>query len=285
VPKRRSNPARPAANTRKPAGIRHRKERDRPVPRNAEKFRNSAVAAAIVAAVLGAVLPFVLPRIFSSPSKSAPGPSPQIEVDAVRVQDDNGSALMTVLLRNKGNQVAIIKSAQFLVRRAAVLPLCMSQGALASSGTYPVTVPPAPRSGQILSAPTNLQEPPDSPDRFSFRLGLPAGALRGISVYDFEVSLSYDVAPKPVPAGEVLVSLPSVPDASYVWTKTAAVTHMAGDGSASQIAEWSQCMVRNSKAIESMLKSPAVRSSGLAGLASTIAYCCTLTDSVDKTGG
>jgi hypothetical protein len=240
---------------------------------------------AVVVAVIGAVLSFVLPKIFSSPSKPTPGPSPQIEVDAVRVENDNGSAIVTVLLRNKGNQVAIIKSAQFLVRRSAVLPLCMSQGALESSGTYRVTVPASPQPGQILSAPTTLQERPDSADRFSFQLGLPAGAIEGISVYDFKMSLSYDLVPKPVPVGEVLVSLPSVPDGTYVWTKTYVATHMAGAGSASAIAAWSQCMVRNSKAIEPMLKSSAVRSSGLADLASTIAYCCTLTDTDDRTGG
>ena len=99
------------------------------------------------------------------------------------------------------------------------------------------------------------------------------------------MSLSYDVAPKPVPVGEVLVSLPSVPDDMYIWTKTYAATHMAGAGSASAIAGWSQCMVRNSKAIEPMLKSSAVRSSGLANLASAIAYCCVLTDTADETGG
>jgi hypothetical protein len=136
-----------------------------------------------------------------------------------------------------------------------------------------------------VSTPIAQQEQPDSADNFSFRLGLPPGMLNGISVYDFQMSLSYDIAPKPVPAGNVLVSLPSDPDNSYVWTKTYAVTHMAGAGSASAIAGWSQCMVRNSKAIEAMLRSSAVRSSGLADLTSAIAYCCALTDTADNTGG
>ena len=282
--KRRSNPAKPVASPRRPTGTSRRQEKNRPAARSIKKI--PAIAnSAIVVAVVGAVLAFVLPKVLSSPSKPTPGPSPQIEVDAVRVENDNGAALVTVLLRNKGNQIAIIKSAQFVVRRAAVLPLCMSQGTLASSGTYRVTVPPDPRPGQILSAPTTLQEGPDSADRFSFQLGLLAGALKGISVYDFKMSLSYDIAPKSVPVGEVLVSLPSVPDDMYIWTQTYAATHMAGAGSASAIARWSQCMVRNSKAIEPMLTSLAVRSSGLADLASAIAYCCVLTDTDDRTGG
>jgi hypothetical protein len=273
-----------ATSPRKPAGASRPQEKEQPVARGIRRI--SVIAnSAIVVAVVGALLAFVLPKVFNSPSKPAPGPGPQIEVDAVRVESDHGGALVTVLLRNKGNRVAVIKSAQFVVQRAAVLPLCLSQGALSSSGTYRVTVPPDPRPGQILSAPTTLEERPDSADRFSFQLGLPAGAIEGISVYDFKMSLSYDVVPKPVSVGEVLVSLPSVPDDTFIWTKTYAATHMAGSGSASQIASWSQCMVRNSKAIEPMLKSSAVRSSGLADLASDIAYCCVLTDIPNGTGG
>ena len=282
--KKRSNRAKTAANSRKPAGASRPQQEDQPAARGIRKIP-AIVNSAIVVAVVATVLAFVLPKAFSSPSKPPPGPSPQIEVNAVRVENDNGSALVTVLLRNKGNQIAVIKSAQFVVQRAAVLPICLSQGALSSSGTYRVTVPPDPRPGQVLNAPTTLQERSDSADRFSFRLGLPAGAIEGISVYDFKISLSYDVAPKPVPVGEVLVSLPAVPDEKYVWTQTYAATHMAGAGSASEIAAWSHCLVGNSKAIEPMLKSSAVRSSGLAGLASTIAYCCVLTDTTDETGG
>jgi hypothetical protein len=237
---------------------------------------NSALAVAVAVALLS----FFLPRIFSSPSTPNPGPSPHIEVDDLQVKDNvDGAVVVTVLLRNTGNQVAIIKSAQFYVEQAAVLPHCQSQGALSSSGTYPVTLPPSPRAGTTLTAvPVTQQEPGNNADAFSFHFGLPPGMLEGISVYELRITLSYDAARTAVFAGNVLLSLPSNPDGSYIWTQADEETHLAGEGTASEIAQWNKCMVHNSDAIKPMLKSSAYRSPGMTALTGTVAYCCLLAD-------
>ena len=156
------------------------------------------VNSALAIAVLTIVSPIIISHFSSHSQDPQPSAGPRIEVDDVQVQDDNtedsntGSALVTVKLRNTGNQIAIIKSATFSIQRSAVLPICFSQGSLANSNTYPVTLPPDPRPGVVVQAPISQQEPPDSADRFSFRLGLPEGPLEGISFYDMTMTLAYD---------------------------------------------------------------------------------------------
>jgi hypothetical protein len=268
-----------------------RKTRRQPSPPRKKPAASRRVIAwrvansALAIAVLGIVSPIIISHFSShsrDPQRSA---APRIEVDDVQVQDDNtgdsktGSALVTVMLRNTGNQIAIIKSATFRIRRSAVLPQCLSQGSLATSGTYPVTLPPDPRPGAVVPASISQQEPPDSADRFSFRLGLPGGPLEGISFYEMTMTLAYDNVRLPVNAGSLLVSLPSDPDSQYVWTKTDESTHMAGQAAtASQAAGTSHCLVGNSTAIRAMLSSPAARSEGVVNVQSQIAYCCVLTD-------
>ena len=81
--------AKTAASPRKPAGASRPQEEDQPAARGIRRIPVIANSA-IVVAVVGTLLAFGLPKVFNSPSKSAPGPSPQIEVDAVRVENDNG---------------------------------------------------------------------------------------------------------------------------------------------------------------------------------------------------
>src|SRR5258708_33999307 len=97
------------------------------------------VNSAIFVALVGITVPYAMGAL-TSHGKPSPRQGPRIEVDDVRVQDGNGSSLGTVLLRNTGNQVAIIKSAQFYVRQAAHLPLGKAQGALESTATYGLTI-------------------------------------------------------------------------------------------------------------------------------------------------
>lgn len=264
--------------------------RQPPPPRKKPTASKRVVAwrvanAAITIAILGIVGPIIISHFSSHSPDPQPSAAPRIEVDDVQVQDDNtgdnktGSALVTVKLRNTGNQIAIIKSATFSIKQSAVLPHCLSQGSLATSGTYPVTLPPDPRPGTAVQAPISQQEPPDSADSFSFRLGLPEGPLEGISFYDMTMTLAYDNVRLPVNAGSLLVSLPDDPDSQYVWTKTDEITHMAGQAAtASQAAAWSHCLVGNSTAIRAMLSSTAARSEGVATIQSQMAYCCVLTD-------
>lgn len=241
------------------------------------------VNSAIFVALVGITVPYAIGAL-TSHGKPFLRQGPQIEVDDVRVQDSNGSSLVTVLLRNTGHQVAIIKSAQFYVRRAAHLSLCMAQGSLESTATYGLTIPRAAQHGTTLHKDVSQQEAPDSADRFSFRMRLPVGHVKGISFYEMAMTLSYDKVRRPVDVGTLLITLPTVPDSRFIWTKGYAATHGAGLGSSSQIAELSQCLVGNSKAIAPMLKSSATRSRGVSGLGSTIAYCCVLADTASGKG-
>lgn len=245
-----------------------------------------AANSALVVALVGIAGSFLVQHFNATPSpKPTPSVSrnssagPRVEVDAVRVQDSSDSSLVTVLLRNTGDQTAIIKSAAFTVRQDAVLPLCMSQGALDTSATYGTIVPPDPTRGTIIHTDVSQQEHPDSADKFAFRLRLSSGMIRGLSFYDMAMTLYYDNVSQPVSVGNILVSLPANPDARYVWTKTYQATHMAGTGgSPSQVAEWSKCMVQNSQAIRPMLESSAARSPSISSLQSAIAFCCVLAD-------
>jgi hypothetical protein len=241
------------------------------------------VNSAIVVAVVGALIPVAVTHCSNSGSTAQPSDGPKIEVDDVQVDNagpaDSGSALVSVKLRNYGNQIAVIKSATFTIQRSAVLPLCKTQGGLSNSATYQVTLPLAPKPGQVVQEPISQQEPPNSADKFSFRLGLPKGVIEGISFYDMTMTLAYDNVREPLPAGRLLVSLPSNPTGDYVWTKADALTHLAGQGmSAAETAAISGCLVSNSTAIRPMLTSTAVRSTGVTAIQSQIAYCCALKD-------
>lgn len=255
--------------------------RKKPGKRNAQKRRSKfwVVANSTLAAALVAAAATLLAAHFAGSGAQAHSTGPRLEVDAVTVRPQGGAELVTVKMRNTGDQMAIIKSAQLAVQQSAVLPICQSQGYLSSSHTYGIVLPAAPRPGTVLSRDVSQQEPKDSADRFAFRLGLPAGPKKGISVYSLKLTLAYDNARAPLYAGTLLVSLPSEPDSQFVWTKPDEATHLAGQGTASQVATWSRCMVANSKAIQSMLQSRAVRSAGLTALTSKIAYCCVLTSS------
>ena len=52
-----------------------------------------------------------------------------------------------VLLRNTGNQLAIIKGVRLQVENATQAPICVAQGALGSSASYGATIPPQPKPG------------------------------------------------------------------------------------------------------------------------------------------
>jgi hypothetical protein len=236
------------------------------------------VDSTLAAAVIGAAATLAAVH-FGNSGAQAHGTGPRLEIDAVTVHPEAGSDLVTVKMRNIGGQIAFIKSAHFAVEQSAVLPICESQGYVSSSHTYGIILPPAPRPGTVRSTNVSQQEQKDSADRFAFRLGLPAGPKKGISVYSLKLTLGYDKARVPLHAGTLLVSLPSEPDSQFVWTRNDAATHLAGQGSASQIAGWSRCMVANSRSIRGMLQSRAVRSPGLAALTSGIAYCCVLAPS------
>ncbi len=125
------------------------------------------------------------------------GPSPKLQIDAVRVQSPQDPAKPLKLdftLRNVGGQLAVITAARLTVQQFAKLPHCESQGGLPSTGTYHANMPMDPAPGTHIDIPVSQQLGPDTADRFGIALRLPPDPAVTLFAYRVRIDLLYDNA-------------------------------------------------------------------------------------------
>lgn len=231
---------------------------------------------ALIPLVIGASLPTVISHI---DHKLNP-PKPRIEVDSIRIGGGSlaKAASVQVLLRNTGNQLAVIKGVRLQIERTVSLPICLSQGDLGSSYTYGAAIPAAPKPGTVVDVPVHQQEAPGSADNFTLRLHLPKDAPRGAThVYFMSIALQYDNTAQPVQAGHLLLALPLDPDSRFIWMKgsTAIFANQAAVKTfGSDFPLLSRCLIKNSKVLAPMLQLHGSGPTALLSLRSKIEFCC-----------
>lgn len=138
------------------------------------------------------------------------------------VEDDVGRypfhSRVEATLHNIGGRLAVITRARIKILHVYELPLCFTQGDLPVSGSYGVLLPADAEPGQVVEAPLHQQVGADEPDRFALDLGVDGAHLKGVYLFDLDISLVNDGSKVPLPLGRVLVSLPETPGPqNYVW--------------------------------------------------------------------
>jgi hypothetical protein len=121
-------------------------------------------------------------------------------------------------LHNTGGRLAVITRARIKVLHVFELPLCFTQGGVPVSGSYGVPLPVDAQAGELVEAPLHQQVGADEADRFALNLSVEGADLKGVYLFDLDISLVNDGSTAPLPLGRVVVSLPETPTPqNYVW--------------------------------------------------------------------
>jgi hypothetical protein len=233
----------------------------------------AAVVVAVITAVLGGS---------GGGAPPAPGPSsPDLQGISLVVRNDVDSDRkpgLEVLLDNAGMGRSVISGATVEVLRMDPLPLCFTQGELPLGGHYGAQLSTEAEPGEVVEVPLHQQLAADEADRFLIALGLTGdeegdgGELPGLYLFELDVSLTHDGAPRPLHLGRALVSLPAPPYRStYFWGDDTARflrTYLHSDG-LSEREFWAvpmRCWTANTEALRRGLSGSAARSPQLAAI-------------------
>jgi hypothetical protein len=242
-----------------------------------------ATGTAVLIGVLVNVLSTQAQRVAPSADPTASS-SPQLVVDQVSlgfepVKGGNVSLFkIDIKLLNTGTQIVAINSADLTIQDFVTLPLCASQGGFASTGEYRSNLPVNPSTGQVVSVPISQLVEANGADRFDLLLAAPlsstTNARFNIYLYRVHLRLTYNVHEAPLDLGEIAVDFPDVPsDGEYYWSKYWA-THLSEFNymAFQHAATVKSCDIKNSLALHSFLLKPAMRTTSLTALLSTLAY-------------
>lgn len=146
----------------------------------------------------------------------SPTPSPKIEVVDTTITvpetvDPKKLPYLDIKLRNVGDQVAVIKSLTFEVRRFAKLQHCLSEGDLQVSSRYGVLMPTHPDTGDRIRVPISQELEPNTADRFQVKFRLPSSAYVDESLYFYvlRTRMTHDSGSDDrVDVGDIIVTLP-----------------------------------------------------------------------------
>jgi hypothetical protein len=217
------------------------------------------------------------------------GAAPNIEVDAVSlspglvVSSEAGPSKITpfkvdIKLLNTGTQLAAINDARLVIQKFVKVPQCASQGGFTSTGYYNSNIPLDPRPGTVINIPISQLVEPDGADRFDLLLRAPLQSRSPATsyLYRIHVYLDYNTGANAVDVGEILVGLPFYPDDNdgYFWTHYFAghPKYFTFEGEAAPGIE--RCMIRNSRALSSILSLPGKRTAAVSAIPAQLAFCC-----------
>jgi hypothetical protein len=261
----------PRARTRHPHPERQRTAGGQ---RGGTRLTRAALYATIAGAVLAAVTVGLSlgSSASSSPRRASP---PQLRLVNLVVYNNRNRPRVEVILQNHGQERSIVKEALVRVLHVAQLALCASQGELPLSETYNVLLPSSAKPGQAIATPIHEQLAGDEADRFDLSFAISGESSvntfkppERIYVLQLELALRHDTDPKPIPLGDVVLALPTVPSAGeYFETREhkapAFRAWAASTFGANYYAEHEACWRANTLKLKPVLALPGKRSAEL----------------------
>jgi hypothetical protein len=237
-------------------------------------LRSHPIVIGVIVTVVGGLILLVVQLVIKAQNNH-----PSLTVDQVSLSPGTfglGSNGLTkvipfkidIKLLNTGTQPAAINDARLVVQQFVKIPQCSSQGGFGITGSYKSNMPTDPRPGTVITISSVSQlVNPSGADRFELLLRSPMTEQHGLLIvyfYRVHVYLDYNVGSRPVDLGEILVDVPFDPryTYSYFWTHYFAshpqnfVQNFMGPKIAPEIEK---CMIRNSRALHSILILPAKR--------------------------
>jgi hypothetical protein len=233
----------------------------------------------VIACVTGVVVPVFLA------GGSGSGPQPPNEESELEIVDlavtggqlqsespaaakravENTQAL-DITVRNAGELVSVMTAIGFRILDAGFLQICQAGGGLEPSESYDVQLPATAEieGDQVVASPDEVEGKlvedklsqeirPGQADRFLVRLDVaePERQL-GSHLYQLEVVLYHDGDPEPTSAGNVLVSVPFLPNPFNFWSSIPPEARRSGfRGAAGAAAR--ECYQRNDAVYKEML--------------------------------
>lgn len=121
-------------------------------------------------------------------------------------------------LHNLSTRRIVLRRALITVEQVEQLSLCYTQGDLAVSNDYPVTLP---THRGVVRVPLNQQIGPDAADRFTLSLDVPRepareGSEPHLYVLRFRVAIGHDGSARPLEVGQFVMGFPNAPS-GVVW--------------------------------------------------------------------
>jgi hypothetical protein len=159
------------------------------------------VIAGVLASVSAAITNIDTVIRFFAPSGA------QLEIDDMDVVDGSLFPYVDIIIRNRGDKIATITSAKFIIDNIVVVPRGMYGGGLPIDEEYKVTIPVSeslPTSGTVEELARKVEK--DDVDRIRFRYKLqPKFKKRPTSLFAFQLSvqLTYNGSKK-VTAGPIV---------------------------------------------------------------------------------
>lgn len=151
--------------------------------------------------------------------RSEPETTPELERVDLIVRNDPlpERPALELLVHNGGRGRSVVSRAELEIARIVPLPLCFTQGGLGVSESYGAELPVDAEPGTVVTVPVHQQVAPDAADRFEVALSVVGDdpvtgeGLRGVYLFELDVSLAHDGKAEPLPMGRALVSLPTLP--------------------------------------------------------------------------
>jgi hypothetical protein len=123
----------------------------------------------------------------------------KLVANKLHLPDTHEFPKVEVIVRNQGDQIAVLKAAIFHVERIFVFHNIGHPAALPTSWTYDVMLPVDKKAPYDIQIPISQTVPPDGADKFAFRLGnngSPYGDSMGggpeTYVFDVHIELVYN---------------------------------------------------------------------------------------------
>jgi len=248
-------------------------------------LRSHPIVTGVIVTVVGGLILAYFQLVINAHNKH-----PSLEVDQVSLSPGGvtfpheglpiaAPFKIDIKLLNTGSQLAAINDARLVIQQVVKIPQCATQGGFGSTGSYSSNMPIDPRPGTIVTIPVSQLVNPNGADRFDLRLRAPItqpGGLVTIYLYRVHAYLDYNIGASPVDLGEILVDLPYDPlnGDAYFWTHLFA-THPGYFRFTGKYApEIERCLIRNSRALNSILSMPGKRTTMISKIPPLLAFCC-----------
>lgn len=197
-------------------------------------------------------------------------------IDVAVLNGPTGKPRVEVILHNVGTGRSIVTRASFRILHVAELTECFTQGGMSLSNDYDVILPPNPTPGESITIPVHEQLAGDEADRFALSLAESSETAAGqqtygkahLYVFQLALSIHHDGDPVPDRLGNVVISVPTIPQLEgYFLTK--AMVSPAGRAQRLEswgptfFSEYASCWRENALELEQILALPGERSQEL----------------------
>ena len=243
-------------------------------------LRPHTVISGVLVAILGGVGYFIVQSVIVQPVFGVGEDKVALQIVDTRISPAGivvqNSTLapfkIDIKLLNTGKQSAVIKEARLVVQRYVKLPQCGTQGDLPSTGHYRGNMPANPKQGATVNIPVSQVVPPNGADRFSLLLYGPPQQSKIVYVYRTHLYLLYNVGTARIDVGEMLIDVPWDPAWSdaYFYSRYFAARPGYFKFAGSDAAGIENCLIKNSKSLQSILSGPAARTKAVAAIPSEL---------------